>query len=91
MVLNISMLLEISVAVIAAAVTVLTVTSTVIMTLLLRRQTAIGEKIDAVQSQVTTKNTKSMANLADDDEDRRIEAVPASERTAEDREHLAAP
>lgn len=42
-----------------------------------------------VETAVTTLNAKSIANLADDDETRRISALSEKDRTADDWAHLA--
>ena len=51
-----------------------------------------GKKIDAktkeVLTEVKTANNKTLAQLADAVETRRIDAVPEGERTVSDQEHL---
>lgn len=54
-----------------------------------------GKKTDAVhmiaadvQQQVTTINGRTLANLADDNETRRIDAIPKAEQTQGEKEHV---
>lgn len=44
--------------------------------------------INAVHTEVKTMNSKTIAVLADENEDRRIKSLPDDERTTEDWEHL---
>lgn len=48
----------------------------------------VQDKVEAVKEEVTTGNAKTMAQLQDAIETRRIEALPPGQRTKEDREHI---
>lgn len=77
-------------AIITAIATLVTALALLASTLLnAHRIKTVDTKIDEVHTEVKTANSLTIAQLADNTETRRIDKIPASRQTKEEKTHLA--